>query len=135
LELTNQEASLKEMSKKLDQLEHQKAEVVPQHENVADDYEKLGKRTPIAPKSTPAREVLAKSTPSVSSENKRDIRALLLKAYDQLGSSDMTALQVTYNKIRDSYAKMAAKTGQDEQLYKDIIDLYSDIKLAVVHKS
>ena len=136
LELTQQEGSLKELSKKLEKMQEQKQKILATEHIVSDDYHKLAKRHNISVSSkTEPRNVLSKTVSTVNSATKRDVRNLLLKAYDQLAAGDMASLKVTYGKIRDSYSRMLTTTGQDEQLYKDIMDLYSDIKLAVVQRS
>lgn len=136
LELTQKEGELKELATRLENAQTQVSSSQSNQMHVSDDYHKLAKKHghSTGHKAHP-KAVLSKSTSSVSSPTKREIRSLLLRAYDELAAADMSSLQSTYGQIRDSYAQMITVTGPDEQLYKDILDLYNDIKLAAVQRS
>ena len=65
-------------------------------------------------------------------DKSRQIHTQLQEAYSSLHNSDVMEAKNIYINVTNLYKDLAKEQGQDAQLYQDILDLYKDIKLAMV---
>ncbi|MFT4312835.1 MAG: hypothetical protein ACMXYA_00340, partial [Candidatus Woesearchaeota archaeon] len=136
-ELERKESELIELEKDLqlqkEELEHQKPVELQVSDHVEDDEDKIKEKYALSAHE-PKKIEEKPSIRTVQNPSKQSILESLQDAYSALHKMDIPLAKKHYVQISNDYRTFVSEHGSDAELHQDIVDLYNDIKLAMVHQ-
>ncbi len=119
-----------------EQIQSAKPKSIEQNEDVfEEDTQRLTNTYQFKPQQEPKAVKAVESPKSVQSPTKQILLEQLQEAYTSLHHMNITKAKKIYVQLTTQYKDFVAEYGQDSEMYQDILDLYKDIKLAMVHAS
>ena len=122
-----------EIEEKMRELESQKPQNFSKSTTeVEDDAIAVSKKYDFTSQQKPRKVESVPEPKTIRSESKQTVLKLLQDAYASLHDMDIQKAKKLYVQITVEYKALVKEHGSDSELYQDIVDLYKDIKLAMI---